>query len=62
VREALAGQDITAVRRAMDDLSYTLQQAGAAVYGAQAGAGTQPPGEGRSGPDEGTVEGEYREL
>jgi len=62
LREALAGQDITAVRRAMDDLSYTLQQAGAAVYGAQAGAGTQPPGEGRSGPDEGTVEGEYREL
>jgi molecular chaperone DnaK len=62
VREALAGQDITAVRRAMDDLSYTLQQAGAAVYGAQASAGTPPPGEGRSGPDEGTVEGEYREV
>ncbi|HXG36205.1 MAG TPA: Hsp70 family protein, partial [Dehalococcoidia bacterium] len=62
VREALAGQDVTAVRRAMDDLSYTLQQAGAAVYGAQAGAGAPPSGEGRSGPDEGTVEGEYREL
>jgi len=61
VREALAGQDITAVRRAMDDLSYSLQRAGAAVYGAQAGVGgegQQPPGE----PEGGAVEGEFREI
>ncbi|MDT7944425.1 MAG: molecular chaperone DnaK [Dehalococcoidia bacterium] len=61
VREALAGQDITAVRRAMDDLSYSLQRAGAAVYGAQAGVGgegQQPPG----GPESGAVEGEFREI
>ncbi len=61
VREALAGQDITAVRRAMDDLSYSLQRAGAAVYGAQAGVGgegQQPPG----GPEGGAVEGEFREI
>jgi molecular chaperone DnaK len=61
VREALAGQDITAVRRAMDDLSYSLQRAGAAVYGAQAGVGgegQQHPG----GPESGAIEGEFREI
>jgi len=63
VREALSGQDITAVRRAMDDLSYALQRAGAAVYGQQAGVGQEqrPPEEGQ-GPEGGAVEGEFREL
>jgi molecular chaperone DnaK len=63
LRDALAGQDITPIRRAMDELSYTLQQAGAAVYGQQAGVGQEPPpGEGPGRGPEGTVEGEYREV
>ncbi len=63
VREALSGQDMTAVRRAMDELAYALQQAGAAIYGQQAGVGQEqrPPQEGK-GPEGGAVEGEFREL
>ncbi len=63
LREALSGQDITPVRRAMDDLAYSLQQAGAAVYGQQAGVGQeQRPTEEGKGPESGTIEGEYREV
>jgi molecular chaperone DnaK len=67
VRDALQGSDTEAVRRTMGELSDTMQKIGAAVYGQ---AGGPPPGtEGEGGPDapsggpeEGTVEGEYREV
>ena len=62
------------VRSTTEELSQTMQKIGAAVYG-QAGAppppggeapgGEAPGGEGPGGPqggEEGTVEGEFREV
>src|SRR3990172_1758042 len=58
VRTALQGADVDAVRRATDDLNRSMQKIGEAVYG--------QPGEGAPGPagpaEEGTVEGEFREV
>ncbi len=65
VREALAGQDTNAVQRAMAELSESMQKIGAAMYGAGAapGADGEAPAEGEQAkPEEGTVEGEYREV
>jgi molecular chaperone DnaK len=65
VRSALQGTDIEAVRRGVEKLNESMQKIGQAVYssgqgepeGAPAGAGAQ------SGPaEEGTVEGEFREV
>jgi len=74
VRDALAAQaDADRMRTALNALSEALQRAGAAVYG-QPGAGgpeAGPPPEGGEAPgegegegpaEEGTVEGEYREV
>jgi molecular chaperone DnaK len=68
VRDALQGSDVEAVRRAMGELSDTMQKIGAAVYGQ--GEGGPPPGDGgeagpeapSGSPEEGTVEGEFREV
>ena len=69
VRDALNTQDSGQIRSALTALSEALQRAGEAVYRAQAeaGAGAQsPPGEPPEGEgppaEEGTVEGEYREV
>ncbi len=67
VRDALAGTDTDAVQRAMMELSETVQKIGAAVYGEAAGPPPGAEGEGgeeapSGGPEEGTVEGEYREV
>ena len=70
VRSALQGKDVNAIRSAMQDLSQTLQKAGASAYqqpgqpppGA-AEPGEEKPGGGEpGGGDEGTVEGEFREV
>ncbi|MFB0559559.1 MAG: molecular chaperone DnaK [Dehalococcoidales bacterium] len=62
VRSALQGTDIDAVRRATQELNETLQKVGAAIYQQQP---PPPPGEeppkGKGG-EEGTVEGEFREV
>ncbi len=66
VRDAIgaeAGAD--AIRSAMTRLTEALQKAGSAVYGAQAEeGGPMPEGEpeGEAPAEEGTVEGEYREV
>jgi len=67
VRDALAAQAPSdTLRTAVTRLSESLQQAGAAVYGQEGGdAGGEagpPPGEGEAPAEEGTVEGEYREV
>jgi molecular chaperone DnaK len=76
VRSALNGQDVAYIRRTMQELSDTLQKIGQSVYGqpGQGGAGGpdgQQPGGGPDGApgqqpgggqQEGTVEGEYREV
>src|SRR5581483_9683392 len=73
VRDALAQQDATRVRRATDDLEQTMQRIGQEVY-SQAGAGGGAGATGGPGGDYGTgtpppprddtdtVEGEYREI
>jgi molecular chaperone DnaK len=62
VRTALEGADDAAVTSAVNELNTSLQKIGEAVYGAQGApggeAGEQPGGEA----EEGTVEGEFREV
>mgnify|MGYP000079036877 CR=1 FL=1 len=70
VRDALAGEgDTERIRTAVSGLSEALQKAGSAVYGepGEGGPGAPPPegeaeGEGEQPAEEGTVEGEYREV
>ena len=62
VRSTLQGGDIAAITTASNELQTAIQQVGQAVY-AQAGAPGQPgaaPGD--MPPEDGTVEGEYREV
>ncbi|MGE5620148.1 MAG: molecular chaperone DnaK [Sphingomonadaceae bacterium] len=64
VRSALQGQDVDHIRRATDELNQSLQKIGQYMYGQQQAGQTPPGGEqpGGKGPDEGTVEGEFREV
>jgi len=59
VKSALQGKDISAIRKAMQELSEAMQKVGASVYGQP---GQPPPGEQKPGGEEGTVEGEFREV
>jgi molecular chaperone DnaK len=63
VREALKGQDVDLIRRQTQELTEAMQRIGAAMYEQP---GTPPPPGGEAGPsepeDEGTVEGEFREV
>jgi molecular chaperone DnaK len=62
VRDALQGTDNDAVRSAMMALSEAMQRIGAHVYGQ---GGPPPEGGGEEGPgpaEDGTVEGEFREV
>lgn len=61
VRSALQGQDIAYLNSTVSALSEAMQKIGATVYqGPEAGP---PPGGGDDGPsDEGTVEGDFREV
>jgi molecular chaperone DnaK len=72
-RVALNRNDVAAMRRAAEDLERSLQQVGQAIYSqpasgdeARAGAGYGERGSGAPGgpppPEEGTVEGEFREI
>jgi len=64
LRSALQSGTVDQIRSAMTELSESLQKIGAAAYG-QAGPEAAPPGaEGGepSAPEEGTVEGEFREV
>ena len=72
VRSALQGSDIDAIKKEMQELSEAMQKVGTAVYGQQPPPGGEaPPPEGEAPPegetppskeDEGTVEGEFREV
>jgi molecular chaperone DnaK len=68
VKSALTGGDVQQLKRTTQELSDAMQKVGAAVYQQQAGAGPgapPPPPGGEEGPgkkDEGTVEGEFREV
>ncbi len=60
VKSALQGKDVNAIRNAMQELSQTMQKVGESVYQQpeQPPPGGEEPGEG----EEGTVEGEFREV
>ncbi len=66
VKSALQGQDVNAIRNAMQELSQAMQKVGASVYqqpeqpppGGEEPGGEEPGG----GGEEGTVEGEFREV
>jgi len=69
VRQALQSSDINQIRRRTQDLSQALQQIGATMYqeagappGGGAGGGTEGPPPPPPPEDEGTVEGEFREV
>jgi molecular chaperone DnaK len=77
VKSALQGQDVTAIRNAMQELSQAMQKIGASAYqqpGQPPPSGEEPGGEGGEegggeggegggeGGEEGTVEGEFREV
>jgi len=73
VRSALQGTDVESVRQSTQELSEAVQKIGAAVYGQQPppppGGEAPPEGEAPEGnetppgkEDEGTVEGEFREV
>jgi molecular chaperone DnaK len=71
VRDDLGSEAATteSIRGSMERLSAALQKAGAAVYGSEPGADGQGPDgangaspEGEAPAEEGTVEGEYREV
>jgi molecular chaperone DnaK len=61
VKSALQGQDLNAIRNAIQELSQTMQKVGASAYQEPG----QPPPSGEEpgeGGEEGTVEGEFREV
>ncbi|MEX0781375.1 MAG: molecular chaperone DnaK [Dehalococcoidia bacterium] len=70
LREALATEDQGAIESALNDLSQSMQRIGEAVYGGQGAApdgdmgpdGAGGPEEGPGAAEEGTVEGEFREV
>jgi len=63
VRSALQGQDVDRIRSTTQELSQSMQRIGESMY-QQAGPTPPPPGDqgGQEPPDEGTVEGEFREV
>jgi molecular chaperone DnaK len=61
VKSALQGKDINAIRKAMQELSQAIQKVGASAY-QQPGQPPPPGGEKPGGGEEGTVEGEFREV
>jgi molecular chaperone DnaK len=70
VKDALQGTDVDAIRQATQELNEAMQKIGAAVYKEQPPPGEQPQpekeegGEGgeEGGGEEGTVEGEFKEV
>jgi molecular chaperone DnaK len=70
VKDALQGTDIEAINKAAQELNEVMQKVGSTVYGQQQQPpppGEPPPdkgegGKGGEGEDEGTVEGEFKEV
>ncbi|MCK4368671.1 MAG: molecular chaperone DnaK [Dehalococcoidales bacterium] len=68
VKDALQGADINAIRQATQELNEAMQKIGAAIYkeqpppGEPPPPGEQPPPGKEEGGEEGTVEGEFKEV
>jgi len=59
---ALKAQDSAAIKSSMQELSETLQKAGSAVYGQQEQPGAEGGAPEEPNEDEGSVEGDFREV
>jgi molecular chaperone DnaK len=67
LREALKGKDVDGIKRQADDLQQAWATVGQSMHQQAGGAGPGPDGAGEPGgdekkQDEGTVEGQYREV
>jgi molecular chaperone DnaK len=69
VRSALQGGDTASIRSTSKELSEVMQKIGSSVYQQQSGPGQPPPGGSPPPPppagskgEDGTVEGEFREV
>jgi len=62
VRSALEANDADRIRSATDALNEAMQRLGQAVYGQSTDGQSGGGGQGRPAGDEGTVEGEFREV
>ncbi|MFQ5886143.1 MAG: molecular chaperone DnaK [Anaerolineae bacterium] len=62
VREAMQGKDVPLIRRKTEELGQVLQKIGARMYEAAGGPTPPPEGEQKPPEEEGTVEGEFREV
>ena len=62
LQEAVKTQDGASIKSSMQDLSDTLQKAGSAVYGQQEQPGTAEGAPEEQGGDDGSVEGDFREV
>jgi len=65
LRDAVQSNDVSQMQRRMEELSQAMQQIGQAAYQQQPGGETPPGGEqpgGGPGEEDGTVEGEFREV
>ncbi len=62
VREVMKGQDINLIRQKASELSESMQKIGAEMYQQEAAAGGGEPGGEPPPEDEGTVEGEFKEV
>jgi molecular chaperone DnaK len=60
VKSALQGKDVNAIRKAMQELTQAVQKIGESIY--QQPEQPPPGGEEPGGGEEGTVEGEFREV
>ena len=65
VKSALQGKDVSSIRSAMQELSQAMQKIGASIYqqpGQSRPGGGQGPSGKKPGEEEGTVEGEFKEV
>ena len=64
MRTALEGEDVDAVKSAVEELQQALQRVGEHVYKQDAAGGEEPqaPDDGSGPRPDDTVEGEYREV
>jgi molecular chaperone DnaK len=62
LRTAITANDVGRMKVLVDELNEALQKLGSQVYGDAGGQGPTGGAAPKSGPDEGTVEGEFREV
>ncbi len=62
LRSAMTTEDIAYIRRTTEELMSAISRVGASMYGQPGSGSSGSSGSGREGPEDGTVEGEFREV